>query len=78
MVAKPGVAQLAELVGATEVGVFYARPDNAWILKTWDRFPIPKPFSTVTITWPGMAEPQLAAIQAKLDLAVAMAEAPIE
>jgi lysophospholipid acyltransferase (LPLAT)-like uncharacterized protein len=77
-VAKPGAAQLAELVGATEVGVFYALPDRAWTLKTWDRFLIPKPFAKVTITWPGMAEPNLPAIQTKLDRAVAMAEPPLK
>ena len=51
MVAKPGTAQLALLVGAP-VGVFYALPDRAWKLGSWDRFLIPKPFSRVVFTWP--------------------------
>ncbi len=75
MVAKPGPVQLAQLVGATWVGVFYVVPERAWTLKTWDRFLIPKPFSKVTITWPGpTTELTLESLQHQLDRAVAMAE----
>ncbi len=52
MVAKPGTAQLAQLVEALWVGTFNAIPLNAWELKTWDRFLIPKPFSKVLLTFP--------------------------
>jgi hypothetical protein len=52
MVAQAGPVQLAQLVDAPWVGVFYALPLNAWELKTWDRFLIPKPFSRVVMTWP--------------------------
>jgi len=76
MVAKPGVVQLAELVGATWIGVYYALPDRAWQLKSWDRFLIPKPFSTVTFTWPPHVPPELTAVQSALDEAVAMAADP--
>ncbi len=44
MVAKPGVIQLAKLVDSTVVA-FYAHPERAWQLRSWDRFLIPKPFS---------------------------------
>jgi len=80
-VAKPGAAQLANSVGGglspgTWCGCFYALPDRAWELKSWDRFLIPKPFSRVVITWPrhipaGEVTPE--SLQAGLDRAVAMA-----
>ena len=75
MVAKPGTAQLAQLVGAP-VGTFYLLPDRAWELKSWDRFLIPKPFARVGITWPAhvpAAEVTEAAVQQSLDRSVAMA-----
>ena len=73
LVAKPGVVQLAELVGATWIGVYYALPNRAWQLRSWDRFLIPKPFSTVTFTWPPHVPPNLTAVQSALDTAVKMA-----
>lgn len=77
MVAKAGPAQLAELTGSP-AGVFYALPERAWELRTWDRFLIPKPFSRVLLTWPPLipaGEPELqTAIQRAMDEAVAMAE----
>lgn len=74
MLAKPGVVQLAELTGATWIGVYYALPNRAWQLRSWDRFLIPKPFSTVTFTWPAHVPPVLTAVQSALDEAVAMAK----
>jgi lysophospholipid acyltransferase (LPLAT)-like uncharacterized protein len=90
-VAKPGAAQLANSVGGgpgdprdprdphppgTWVGCFYALPDRAWELKSWDRFLIPKPFSRVVLAWPRhvpAGEVTTASVQAGLDRAVAMA-----
>jgi lysophospholipid acyltransferase (LPLAT)-like uncharacterized protein len=75
MIAKPGAAQLAQLVGAP-VGVFYLQPDRAWELKTWDRFLIPRPFARVRITWPPhipATEVTEATVQQSLDHSVAMA-----
>jgi lysophospholipid acyltransferase (LPLAT)-like uncharacterized protein len=84
-VAKPGAAQLANSVGApsagTWVGCFYALPDRAWQLRSWDRFLIPKPFSRVVLTWPAhipAAEVTTATVQAALDRAVQMAEAHLK
>lgn len=48
--AKPGGVKLAQQVGGG-VGIFYAAPNRAWELRSWDRFLIPKPFSTVIIAW---------------------------
>jgi lysophospholipid acyltransferase (LPLAT)-like uncharacterized protein len=72
-VAKGGPVQLAELVGATWIGAYHAEPDKAWHLKSWDRFIIPKPFSTVTFGWPAYVVPELELVQGALDEAVAMA-----
>jgi lysophospholipid acyltransferase (LPLAT)-like uncharacterized protein len=72
-VAKAGPVQLAELVGADWIGAYHAEPDRAWRLKTWDSFVVPKPFSTVTFGWPEHVKPELGAVQAALDEAVAMA-----
>ena len=71
-VAKAGPVQLAELVGATWIGAYHAEADRAWHLKSWDRFDIPKPFSTVTFGWPPYVGLELEAVQRALDEAVAM------
>jgi lysophospholipid acyltransferase (LPLAT)-like uncharacterized protein len=85
-VAKPGTAQLANSVGdlnadgkpaGTWVGCFYALPERAWGLRSWDRFLIPKPFSRVVLTWPThvpAGEVTTATVQAALDRAVQMAQ----
>jgi lysophospholipid acyltransferase (LPLAT)-like uncharacterized protein len=70
MVAKPGVVQLAELTGATWIGTYYALPNRRWELNSWDRFMIPKPFSTVTFGWPLHVPPDLNLVQQALDEAV--------
>lgn len=75
MIAKPGPVQLAQLTSATWIGVYYALPNRRWELNSWDRFMIPKPFSTVTFTWPTHVSPDLAAVQHALDQAVRMTEA---
>jgi len=87
-VAKPGAAQLAKSAGGvavgdaepvgTWVGCFYALPERAWELRSWDRFMIPKPFSRVVLTWPAhvpAADVSTATVQTALDRAVAMAQA---
>ena len=43
-VAKPGPLLLAKATGAP-IAPFYIAVERAWILNTWDRFMIPKPFS---------------------------------
>ncbi|HEY4051764.1 MAG TPA: lysophospholipid acyltransferase family protein [Acidobacteriaceae bacterium] len=47
---KPGAVKLAQLTGYS-IGTFYALPEKAWILRSWDRFMIPKPFSRVAMSW---------------------------
>lgn len=75
-VAKPGVAQLAKLVGAT-VGAFHVHPQRAWVLRSWDRFLIPKPFSRVIVGWAAPAAPEQAEVQTALDRAVKLAETAV-
>ena len=74
MRAKPGTAQLAQVARATWVGTFYALPQSAWVLKSWDRFLIPKPFARVVMAWPAHVLPEEEAIQGALNKAVAIAE----
>ena len=72
MIAKPGPVQLAELTSAPWIGAFHGHPSRAWQLNSWDRFLIPKPFSTVTFAWPQHVAPELTAVQHALDEAVRM------
>jgi hypothetical protein len=53
-------------------GAFHGNPSRAWQLNSWDRFLIPKPFSTVTFAWPAHVAPDLTAVQRALDEAVRM------
>jgi lysophospholipid acyltransferase (LPLAT)-like uncharacterized protein len=71
-IAKPGPVHLAELTGANWIGAFHGQPDRAWELRSWDRFMIPKPFTTVTFSWPAHTAPELTPVQQSLDEAVAM------
>jgi lysophospholipid acyltransferase (LPLAT)-like uncharacterized protein len=73
MVAKPGAAQLAQLVETT-VRTCYVHPHRAWQLRSWDRFLIPKPFSRVTIAWTLPAPADLPSVQAALDRSVDLAQ----
>jgi lysophospholipid acyltransferase (LPLAT)-like uncharacterized protein len=73
---EPGGAPTGAHTG-TWAGCFYALPDRAWELRSWDRFLIPKPFSRVVLTWPAhvpAGEVTTEAVQAALDRAVAMAQ----
>ena len=45
-VAKRGPILLASMTGAPIV-CFYVAVENAWVLNSWDRFVIPKPFSRI-------------------------------
>lgn len=47
---KPGTALAAKQANAWIVP-FSWDADSFWELKTWDKFRIPKPFSTITYTW---------------------------
>jgi len=73
LVAKPGPVQVAQLTGATWLGAYHAYPRSAIYLKSWDRFMIPMPFTTITFAWPAHTQPNdLAALQEALDYAVSL------
>jgi lysophospholipid acyltransferase (LPLAT)-like uncharacterized protein len=46
-VAKPGPVALAKKTGRP-ITCFYAAAERAWVLNSWDRMMVPKPFSRVT------------------------------
>ena len=48
--AQFGPLKLAEITGEP-IRSFYALPLNAWVLKTWDGFFIPKPFQRIVVAW---------------------------
>ena len=47
---KTGPVKLAAMTGEP-VGNFYLLPERAWVLGSWDRFMVPKPFSRVVVSW---------------------------
>ena len=73
MAAKAGPVQLAALVEAPWIGCFHAEPERAWRLGSWDRFAIPKPFTTVRFGWAAHASTDLAALNRGLTSAVGLA-----
>lgn len=47
---KIGPVKLAQMTGQA-IGSFYLLPERAWVMRSWDRFLIPKPFSRVAVSW---------------------------
>lgn len=47
---KIGPVKLAQMTGQS-IGSFYLLPERAWVMKSWDQFLIPKPFSRVAVSW---------------------------
>lgn len=75
--AKPGGVKLAQQVGGG-VGTFYAMPDRAWQLRSWDRFLIPKPFSTIVIAWQRPVDVPATSDEQQLEAARQQVEASLE
>jgi len=86
-VVKPGPVMLARLTGAPMAG-FHVALDRPWVLNTWDRLMIPRPFSralmhvSANIFVPRDADDETmkryeAELQSALDRAQAFAEANI-
>jgi hypothetical protein len=48
--AKMGPVKLAQLTGAP-IGSFQLQPKRAWIMRSWDRFFVPKPFTRIVVSW---------------------------
>ena len=49
-VVKPGLIAIAQVSGAVILPVIVSA-NRAWIMRSWDQFLVPKPFSQVTIRW---------------------------
>jgi lysophospholipid acyltransferase (LPLAT)-like uncharacterized protein len=66
---KPGPVRLAMMTGE-RIGSFYLLPERAWMLRSWDRFLVPMPFSRVVVSWSRRIDPpapgaDAAALEAK-------------
>jgi len=48
--AKMGPVKLAQMTGA-RIGVFHLQPERAWVMNSWDRFLVPKPFTRIVVSW---------------------------
>jgi lysophospholipid acyltransferase (LPLAT)-like uncharacterized protein len=42
--------KLAMLTGA-RIGAFHLEPEHAWVMKSWDRFLVPRPFTRIVVSW---------------------------
>ena len=81
-VAKPGAAAVAQR-SSSSVSCFHLHPEHAWLLSSWDRFMIPKPFSRVHIRWQAPCSlpaflpngSAVALLQRQLEIAVERSEA---
>ena len=47
---KMGPIKLAQLTGAP-IGAFHLQPERAWVMHSWDRFLVPKPFTRICVSW---------------------------
>ncbi len=47
---KMGPIKLAQATGAP-IGAFHLEPERAWVLNSWDRFLVPKPFTRIAVSW---------------------------
>ncbi len=80
--AKLGPVKLAQRTGEP-IGCFHLHPQKAWVLRSWDRFAIPKPFSQVVVSWarsvpspaPGATSEELEHVRSNLDAALERARA---
>ncbi|HEY2467204.1 MAG TPA: lysophospholipid acyltransferase family protein [Terracidiphilus sp.] len=47
---KMGAIKLAQTTGAP-IGAFHLQPERAWVMNSWDRFLVPKPFTRIVVSW---------------------------
>lgn len=47
---KMGPIKLAQLTGAP-IGAFHLQPERVWVVNSWDRFLLPKPFTRIVVSW---------------------------
>ncbi len=76
-VTKSGPVKLAQMTGYP-IGSFHLQPARAWVVNSWDRFLIPKPFSRVVVAWshsipapgPQASEAELERVRHELNTAI--------
>ncbi len=49
-ITKMGPIKLAQLTGAP-ISAFHLQPEHAWVVNSWDRFLIPRPFTRIVVSW---------------------------
>jgi lysophospholipid acyltransferase (LPLAT)-like uncharacterized protein len=47
---KMGPIKLAQMTDAP-IGAFHLQPERAWVMRSWDRFLVPKPFTRIVVSW---------------------------
>ncbi|MDR3739410.1 MAG: lysophospholipid acyltransferase family protein [Terracidiphilus sp.] len=47
---KMGPIKLAQMTGAP-IGAFHLEPEHAWVMKSWDHFLVPRPFTRICVSW---------------------------
>jgi hypothetical protein len=47
---KMGPIKLAQMTGA-RIGCFHLQPERAWVMRSWDHFLVPKPFTRIVVSW---------------------------
>jgi lysophospholipid acyltransferase (LPLAT)-like uncharacterized protein len=47
---KMGPIKLAQMTGAP-INAFHLEPERAWVMRSWDRFLVPKPFTRICVSW---------------------------
>jgi lysophospholipid acyltransferase (LPLAT)-like uncharacterized protein len=76
-VAKPGPVLLAAKTGLPLIA-FYLAAERAWVLNSWDKFVIPKPFSRVALHMSAPVRVPRDAGEATMDLCHAEMQAALE
>ena len=47
---KMGPIKLAQISGSP-IGAFHLEPEKVWVMNSWDRFLVPKPFTKIVVSW---------------------------
>jgi len=63
---KMGPLKLAQLTQAP-IGCFHLLPERSWIMRSWDRFLVPKPFTKIAVSWGRWTEVSEAASAEELE-----------
>ena len=74
--AKMGPIKLSEMTGAP-IGAFHLEAERSWLVNSWDRFQVPKPFTRICVSWaewtrvtPGMPSEDYESMRLRLNEAL--------